>query len=157
MHSTTSNGPPSMAEEFILLAADEQAEIISALATKLGRSPAILEKDAWVCWALDALFTMPGRVQMAFKGGTSLSKVYGAIHRFSEDIDVTLDYRVLEPGSDPFQKGLSKTKQKKLTELLRSRVRDHVHDTVLPYFQDLVAERLADRDVGVSAGNATPA
>lgn len=46
-----------MPEEFILLGTDEQGEIISALAAQLGRPPAILEKDAWVCWTLDVLFS----------------------------------------------------------------------------------------------------
>lgn len=52
--------------------------------------------DVWVCWVLQTLFTMPDRLPMAFKGGTSLSKVFGAIARFSEDVDITLDYRGLD-------------------------------------------------------------
>ena len=57
--------------------------------TRIARLPVVLEKDIWVCWVLQALFTMPGRLQMAFKGGTSLSKVFGAIARFSESVAAT--------------------------------------------------------------------
>lgn len=50
-----------------------------------GLSPVIVEKDYWVCVALNALFGEPQRVNLIFKGGTSLSKGYGLIERFSED------------------------------------------------------------------------
>lgn len=61
-----------------------------------GLSKAIIEKDLWVCIVLDYLFTKnPWKDNLAFKGGTSLSKVYNLIERFSEDIDLILDWRVL--------------------------------------------------------------
>src|SRR5699024_6026534 len=56
----------------------------------------ILEKDIWLCWVLEQIFKMPSAPKMAFKGGTSLSKVFGLIERFSEDVDITLDYRNFE-------------------------------------------------------------
>ncbi len=57
---------------------------------------AIVEKDFWVCWVLDYLFCeSPWKSDLVFKGGTSLSKAYGAIQRFSEDIDLVLDWRRL--------------------------------------------------------------
>jgi len=80
-----------MPESFMHLDAREQSQIYRALAPQLSRTPFVLEKDVWVCWVLRILFTMPDRLQMAFKGGTSLSKVFGAIMRFSEDVDITLD------------------------------------------------------------------
>lgn len=79
-----------MPESFLHLKPQEQSQIYRALAPQLARSPVVLEKDVWLCWVLQALFTMPGRLPMAFKGGTSLSKVFGAIARFSEDVDITL-------------------------------------------------------------------
>ena len=71
-----------MAEPFLSLDARERADILRTLAANSGRSPVILEKDIWVCWVLQALFSMPDPHPMAFKGGTSLSKVYGIIDRF---------------------------------------------------------------------------
>ena len=50
----------------------------------------IIEKDFWICWSFGKLFELPEK--MAFKGGTSLSKVFGLIKRFSEDVDIIVDY-----------------------------------------------------------------
>jgi hypothetical protein len=61
-------------------------------AAKLGRRAEHLEKDIWICWVLHGLFGMPGRLPMAFKGGTSLSKVYGAIRRFSLVLQVRVGH-----------------------------------------------------------------
>jgi len=63
---------------------------------------AIIEKDFWVCWTLKQLFEHPTvSKQLIFKGGTSLSKVFGLIDRFSEDIDLVLDWRVVGEAEDP--------------------------------------------------------
>ncbi len=78
---------------------------------------------------------------MAFKGGTSLSKVFGAIARFSEDVDITLDYRGLDNYFDPFDEKMSNTRLKKFSEVLKTFVHDYVHRVVTPYFQErLVSE-----------------
>lgn len=123
-----------MAESFLLLPAIEQSKILRGLAPKLSREPVVLEKDVWVCWVLQTLFTMPERLPMAFKGGTSLSKVFNAIARFSEDVDVTLDYRGLDDSFNPFADGVSRTQLKKFSAALKDFVRAHVHDIVVPHF-----------------------
>lgn len=65
-------------------------------AQQTGLHEAIIEKDFWVCLTLDHLFHhSPWKAAFTFKGGTSLSKCYGLIQRFSEDIDLILDWRVL--------------------------------------------------------------
>lgn len=128
-----------MPEAFLHLDAQEQSQIYRALAPQMARSPVVLEKDVWVCWVLQALFTMPGRLPMAFKGGTSLSKVFGAIARFSEDVDITLDYRGLDGSFDPFAEGVSKTRLKKFSDDLMSFVRDHAFDVVAPHIQKILA------------------
>jgi len=73
---------------------------------------------------------------MAFKGGTSLSKVYGVIDRFSEDIDVTLDYRTLVAVPDPFDAQLSKTQLRKLGEKLKAALRTHSHERIVPFLRE---------------------
>lgn len=128
-----------MSESFLRLEAREQSQIYRALAPQLSRSPVVLEKDVWVCWVLQTLFTMPGRLPMAFKGGTSLSKVFGAIARFSEDVDITLDYRGLDGSFDPFAKGVSRNRLKKFSEDLKSFVCAHAHSIVVPHFQEMLA------------------
>ena len=84
-----------MAEAFLSLAARDRKDILESAAAQLGRPAFILEKDIWLCWVLQTLFSIPCHHPMVFKGGTSLSKVYGIIDRFSEDVDITLDYKTL--------------------------------------------------------------
>lgn len=65
--------------------------LFTATAQRLGMTPQNVEKDFWVCWTLDALFNgIKDGPRLLFKGGTSLSKGFGLIERFSEDIDVTV-------------------------------------------------------------------
>lgn len=108
-----------MAESYLELPESDQKDILQAAAAELGRQAAVLEKDIWVCWTLQTLFSMPDAHPMAFKGGTSLSKVYGAIDRFSEDVDITLDYRHFEADFDPFAEGISNTKIRKFSNRLK--------------------------------------
>ncbi len=131
-----------MAEPFLSLDAGQRADILRTAAARSRRSAVILEKDIWLCWVLDALFSMPDPHPMAFKGGTSLSKVYGVIDRFSEDVDVTLDYRAFDDGFDPFADGASRTATRLFSERLRERVASHVRDAVAPALDD-AARRLA--------------
>jgi hypothetical protein len=76
---------------------------------------------------------------MAFKGGTSLSKVFDAIARFSEDVDITLDYRGLDSSFDPFASGVSNSQLRKFSDSLKSFVREHAHGVVVPHFQEMLA------------------
>jgi hypothetical protein len=71
---------------------DDRRGLFLAAAARIGTTVQNIEKDFWVCWTLDALFhRLPaGGPRLLFKGGTSLSKGYGLISRFSEDIDVTV-------------------------------------------------------------------
>lgn len=120
--------------EFLRLPIGEQADILSAMSAKTGRSAQVLQKDVWVCWGLKEVFGSQTGIRMAVKGGTSLSKVFQAIHRFSEDVDVTLDYRDLCRGLsvDPFANGTSKSKKKWFGEQLKERVREYIHQELMP-------------------------
>ena len=86
-----------MSEIFLQLSAEDRAEALAAAASDSGRPAHLLEKDVWVVWALNALFESPLGEGLVFKGGTSLSKAYDVIQRFSEDIDLTWDIRRLLP------------------------------------------------------------
>lgn len=129
-----------MAEAFLQLSPEEQAEILQTCAGKLGRRAEHLEKDVWICWVLQGLFTMPGHLPMAFKGGTSLSKVYGAIKRFSEDVDVTIDYKSLDQSIDPFDPKVSRLAREKYAELLKTKLAEHTKNVIRPHFENLVAQ-----------------
>jgi hypothetical protein len=86
-----------MAEAYLTLSRKDRLEALGVAATASGRPVHLLEKDIWVVWAIDALFSAEFGKHLVFKGGTSLSKAYGVIGRFSEDIDVTYDVRELIP------------------------------------------------------------
>lgn len=75
---------------FLELPDDERRLYIEQAAVRRSVSPVMLEKDFWVCWLLGILFESPFAASLVFKGGTSLSKVFGVIDRFSEDIDLSL-------------------------------------------------------------------
>lgn len=79
-------------DKFIKLPLPQRLELITQTSAKMDMSPAAIEKDFWVCWMLRRLFQSPLKDSIIFKGGTSLSKVYGYIKRFSEDIDLILNW-----------------------------------------------------------------
>ena len=77
----------------VIAASDaERRDLFLGTAARLGTAVQNVEKDFWVCWTLDALFNglAAGGPRLLFKGGTSLSKAFGLISRFSEDIDITV-------------------------------------------------------------------
>ena len=90
----------------------DRRELFRNTADKMGLNDAIVEKDFWVCFTLDYLFhRCPWKDAITFKGGTSLSKAFNLISRFSEDIDLILDWRVLGYGRDEPWGKRSNTKQ----------------------------------------------
>ena len=81
---------------FATLPRAERALVINEVAGRLGLVPVIVEKDFWVCWALARIFEAAELApHVVFKGGTSLAKVFGAIRRFSEDIDLAVSPEAL--------------------------------------------------------------
>lgn len=73
------------------LTPEQQKTVITQTAARVGLPMQAVEKDLWVTTLLQILFTLSFANQLLFKGGTSLSKSYGLIHRFSEDIDLVID------------------------------------------------------------------
>ena len=104
-------------DDFAKGPATERTEAFRETAAQLGMSEAIVEKDFWVVWSLSRLFALPSfGDHLIFKGGTSLSKAYDIISRFSEDIDISLDRTQLgfANKSDPEHPDLSNKKRKAL-------------------------------------------
>lgn len=75
---------------FLGLPPDERRLYFDQAALRRNVSAVLMEKDFWVCWLLAILFNSEFADSLVFKGGTSLSKVFGVIDRFSEDIDLSL-------------------------------------------------------------------
>ena len=105
-------------------------------AQKMGLHEAIVEKDFWVCLTLDYLFhRCKWRDAFLFKGGTSLSKAYGLIRRFSEDIDLVMDWRLLGYEKDEPWRPRSKTQQDLFNHEAIDRSAAFLHDQFLPVLQ----------------------
>ena len=102
-------------------------------AHKLGMTVAIIEKDFWVCFMLDYLFhRCKWKNNLAFKGGTSLSKSFGLIERFSEDIDLILDWRILGYSKDETWDERSNTKQDSFNEDANTRAEEFLKNEFIP-------------------------
>ncbi|WP_303678175.1 nucleotidyl transferase AbiEii/AbiGii toxin family protein [Ralstonia mannitolilytica] len=134
-----------MPESWFELSSADQSEALEVAAGRSGRPAHLLEKDIWVVWALSAIYDSPLGDSLTFKGGTSLSKVYKVIDRFSEDIDLTYDIRELVP--DLLRDGnpipASASQEKKITSAVRSRLPQWIEQTVQPVIeQALVASGL---------------
>lgn len=123
-----------MAERFVALSPEDQREVLEQVRQTTGRPTHLLEKDVWVVWALGALFDSPLATDLTFKGGTSLSKAYKIIERFSEDIDLTYDIRKLigdltgNDGSLP----TSRSQASKWTKAVRDRLPGWIAESVQP-------------------------
>lgn len=125
-------------DNFLHLKREEQAQILGEFALGLDYTSEMLEKDIWVCWMLDRLFTMPDHIGMAFKGGTSLSKAYEVIDRFSEDIDVTID--LYDDIRSRFEMPLdSNSKRRRFRDFANQRVREYRDKKIVPHLKSEVA------------------
>ncbi|MCY4130059.1 MAG: nucleotidyl transferase AbiEii/AbiGii toxin family protein, partial [Gammaproteobacteria bacterium] len=82
---------------FQSLSVDDKHDALERAADRVDSDPYLLEKDIWVVQILKILFDAPFGKDLVFKGGTSLSKAYNAIKRFSEDLDITYDIRAFAP------------------------------------------------------------
>lgn len=99
------------------LGPDQRRELFDETAARMNLLPGLVEKDFWVCWTLKHLFAIPEIAdRILFKGGTTLSKVFGVIERFSEDIDLAVDYVPL--GYTGERSPMSKMSKSKRTKLL---------------------------------------
>lgn len=137
-----------MTDIFLQLPPDTQVAILRGAENKLNMRAVVIEKDIWVCWLLQQLFSMP--VQMAFKGGTSLSKVFGLINRFSEDIDITIDYQHFI-GAIDFDE-VSRSKLKTLGRSLNGKLSSYIQETVLPFLNECLNKEFPESDFKINLG-----
>ena len=109
-------------QQFANLPRTERALLISTAAARLGLAPIIVEKDFWVCWSLARLFEVDAVApHVVFKGGTSLSKVFGAIQRFSEDIDLAVSPQALGFMPEELDSAPSPSQRRKRMQALAER------------------------------------
>lgn len=130
--------------DFFALSADDRREALATAADKSGRPVHLLEKDVWVVWTLQELFGSAHGAHLVFKGGTSLSKGYGVIRRFSEDVDLTYDIREIAGDLIGESKSIvpsSKSQGKKWTDEIRERLPKLVAEKIAPQLAESLRSR----------------
>jgi len=121
--------------QFISLSQPEKNELIIRASSKLHISPVLVEKDFWVSWLLNKIFQHEISKDITFKGGTSLSKCYGIISRFSEDIDLTIDRKIFNNPEN--EKSLSNKGLQRLIESNDKHASDFVNQTFKPTLEGI--------------------
>lgn len=135
-------------DKVALLPAGDRAALFGETGAGRGVADTIIEKDFWVCWTLRRLFGLPkgAMATLVFKGGTSLSKAFGAIRRFSEDIDMSFDRAELgyTGDRDPERVGISRKQAERLIDDLVADVERHIAEELLPALCAAIAEQLGE-------------
>ena len=116
-------------DDFARLGAAERRAFIEEAAAQRDLTTVVIEKDFWVCWTLRRLVSTPDlKGHVTFKGGTSLSKAYGIIQRFSEDIDLTIRRTapLLDKVASPMEEGISSNERQRRTKALKNAAQEYV-------------------------------
>lgn len=135
-------------DKFIQLKPEDRRTAFVQAAAARQLSPEIVEKDFWVCWTLKELFRLPTIGEhLIFKGGTSLSKVFKVIERFSEDIDVSIDRAFLGFGgaNEPEAGGSNKEKQRRI-EALKTACQQKIANELNPALEQVIGTKLRKDD-----------
>ena len=134
-------------DKFVLLDAKDKRAYFEVAAANLNIMPQLVEKDFWVCWILKVLFSLPEVGEhLTFKGGTSLSKCYNVIKRFSEDIDISIERPFLSKGKtiEPDKEKSNKENQKRLKEL-QEVCKTKITEIIVPSLRQAIAAALPDK------------
>ena len=125
---------------------------IRETAPKTGLLLPIIEKDYWVVWLLELLFSGLYADQLTFKGGTSLSKAYKVIDRFSEDVDLTIDRGLidLDPEKSLEMPDLGRAQRTKRNKAFDSSVTEFIRDEFAPWLDAAIQNQLASRGGGTA-------
>ena len=147
-----------MPESFFSVSRRDQADALGVAASRSGRPVHLLEKDVWVVWALETLFAAPLGDHLVFKGGTSLSKAYAVITRFSEDVDLTYDIRVIAPDlAKPGSEGLpaNPSQEQTWTKIITARLDEWIAQIVVPVLETRTSELGLAAHVAVKGATVT--
>ena len=125
------------------LSPDDRRDALEVAERSGSHKAHLLEKDIWVVATLGVLFDAPFAGHLIFKGGTSLSKVWRAIRRFSEDIDITYDIRAfasdLVSGAGDEALPPTRSQEKRWTRAIRIRLAEWVRDQACPIVEEGLA------------------
>lgn len=144
-------------DEVLAAGADTMLSAFDTTALRLGTTSQNIEKDFWVCWTLDALFNglTEGGPRLLFKGGTSLSKGFGLINRFSEDIDVTV-FRddIGEPATIEELEALSGKKRHARLDAIKNACKAYINGRLLAELTSILNDRLQAAGLDADAARA---
>jgi hypothetical protein len=131
-------------KKFLSFSEDRRKNVCEQAQDKLGLPPAAIEKDFWVCWTLKKLFNLPEwGSRLIFKGGTSLSKGWALIDRFSEDIDIVINRKSLGFGGDNAPDcAPSKKQMRKRLDALKAASQQCATETILPLLREAVSKEM---------------
>jgi hypothetical protein len=135
-------------DTIITASTSERRDLFLGTAARMGTPVQNVEKDFWVCWALDALFNglEVGGPRLLFKGGTSLSKAFGLISRFSEDIDITVFRDDLGHGAEVMDlDALSGKKRRARLDAIRDACQAYIGETLMKQFSERANAVIPDR------------
>jgi hypothetical protein len=137
---------------------EERRDLFVGAADRLRTNEQNIEKDFWVCWTLDALFNQlqAGGPRLLFKGGTSLSKGYGLIERFSEDIDITVFREDIgQPATVEELEALSGKKRSSRLEAIKAACQTYIQGLMLEQLSVLLRQMLesANLNTDLARGN----
>ena len=131
---------PVAKASFHSFSVDDRRDALAVAEGLSGRGAYLLEKDIWVVEILRILFAAPFGENLVFKGGTSLSKAWGAITRFSEDIDITYDIRAFAPnlgaGRGAEVLPATRSQARRWTREIREKLDDWVREHALAAVED---------------------
>ena len=100
---------------------EQRKSIFIETGNAIGLDVNLVEKDFWVCWTLKQLFAIPElKEHLIFKGGTTLSKIYGIIDRFSEDIDLTIERTGFDFTDNPEAATSRKKREQIISEMMKA-------------------------------------
>jgi len=133
-------------DKFAQLPSDERRLYFEQTAARRGLRAQLIEKDFWVCWSLRRLFSLGEfRGHLTFKDGTSLSKVYEVIERFSEDVDVAIERSFLGFGGEMEpERAASRNEQQRRIEGLKKACQDAIGKRLEPQLHDAIATHIGD-------------
>ena len=135
--------------------AKDRRDLFVATGGRIGTVEQNIEKDFWVCWTLDALFNglQPGGPRLLFKGGTSLSKGFGLIARFSEDIDITVFREDIgEPATVEELEALSGKKRQVRLDAIRTACQEFIQGPLREQMMGLIRETLEAAKLPAESG-----
>jgi len=129
---------------FLSFSEDRRRTVCEQAQDTLGLPPATIEKDFWVCWTLKKLFDLPEwGSHLTFKGGTSLSKGWALIERFSEDIDIVINRDALGFGGDKApDRAPSKKQTRKRLDALKAASQDCVNEKLLRLLAEAISQEM---------------